>query len=173
MNFREQLVDSSKLIVTMVASNVGCNPEYYRQILSLVLREKMPLISRAGRVLNICTEKYPWLFLPHVDEVIREVQAGILLHSSILKIFAERNIELSEDQEGILVDAAFRWLSDNSQPVSVKVYCMEFLKSSALKEPGLTPELVSILKELIPGGTPGIKNRAGKIIRTLQKRGLL
>ena len=165
MSFKDQLVDSSKVIVDIVAANVGNNPVHYEEILDLVLNEPMPMSSRAGRVLNLCTENEPTLFQPYVNTVINEIKKGKEVHRCILKIFAELQIMLSKHQEGILVNACFEWLADESQSIAAKVYCMDILARFAEKEPGIIPELIAVLQGLLPHGSTGTKNRASKIIR--------
>ncbi len=167
MGIREQLVDSSKLIGNMVAENVGKNPESYQEILDMVLYEPMPMSSRAGRVLNTCTENEPSLFQPHVGRIINEIRKGREVHRCILKIFAEMQAVLNSNQEGILVNACFEWLADESKSIATKVYCMEILARFAEKEPAIVPELITILEELMPNASVGTKNRALKIIRRL------
>ena len=167
MSIRDQLVDSSKIIGDMVAANISNHPEYYKEILELVLYEPMPMSSRAGRVLNLCTENNPVLFHPYVGTVISEIQKRKKVHRCILKIFAELQIQLSAKQEGILVNACFEWLADENQSIATKVYCMEILARFAEKEPGIIPELIAQLEELMPHGSTGTKNRALKIIKKL------
>ncbi len=169
MSFKDQLVDSSKIIGDMVAENVGRNPDHYKEILDLVLFEPMPMSSRAGRVLNLCTENEPALFQPHVTTVINEIRKGKEPHRAILKIFAELQVRLNRNQEGVLVNACFEWLADESQSIATKVYCMEILARFAEKEPGIIPELIAQLEELLPDGSVGTKNRALKIIRRLTR----
>ena len=170
MNFKDQLIDSSRFVGDLVAGNVGYDPQHYAEILELVLHENMPISSRAGRVLNICTENNPSLFSPHIQTVIDEIKKGRELHRSLLKVFAEIPYDLDEEQEGVLVDACFKWLSDDSTSVAVKIYCMGILSMSAIKEPDLIPELISVLEDIIPYGTPGIKNKAGRTIKQLKKQ---
>ncbi len=167
MNFRDQLVDSSKMIGDIVIRNVGCHPDYYKQILELVLYEPMPMSSRAGRVLNVCTENYPYLFQPHVKDVLNHLKKKKELHRCILKIFAEIPVHLDKNQEGILINSCFDWLADDSQSIATKAYCMDILANFAEKEPEIIPELISILKELLPAGSPGIISRASRIIKKL------
>ncbi len=168
MNFREQLVDSSRLVGNIVAEKVGENPEHYKQILDIVLTDEIPMSSRAGRVLDFCTIKNPGLITPHIARIFNQIKKGQCLHRSVLKIFSELPVTFTEEQEGMLVDACFKWLADDSQAVAIKVYCMEILGKFAQKEPGIIPELVSILEEQIPTGTAGIKSRSRKIIRKLR-----
>lgn len=172
MNFKAQLVDSSKLVGDLVAETVGNNPFYYKEILELVLHEAMPISSRAGRVLYLCTENNPSLFQSHISMVVEEIRKGKEIHRSILKIFAEMHLFLTHHQEGILMNACFDWLADDSQSIAVKVYCMEILARFAEKEPGIVPELIAILEKLIPGASAGTKNRAARIIRRLARKPL-
>ncbi|MBN2611705.1 MAG: hypothetical protein JXB00_09130 [Bacteroidales bacterium] len=167
MSFKEQLADSSKIIGELVAANVGCNADYYREILELVLNEPMPMSSRAGRVLDICTDKCPGLFKTHVHKVINHIKKRQEIHRCILKIFAEKMVQLNTNQEGILVDACFSWLADDKQPVAIKAYCMDILERFARKEPEIIPELTGLLDDAGRTGSPGIKNKVSKIMKRL------
>lgn len=169
MSIKDQLVDSSKLICDMVAENVGTNPNHYKEILDLVLYETMPMCSRAGRVLNMCTENEPSLFQPHVSTVINEIRKGKEIHRCIIKIFAETQVVLNRNQEGILMNACFEWLADESKSIATKAYCMDVLVKFAEKEPDIIPEFIALLEELLPEGSAGIRARALKIIRRLTR----
>ena len=168
MNFKEQLADSSKKIGDLVVQNVGCNPDYYNEILELVLHESMPMSSRAGRVLNVCTENYPYLFQPHVNDIIVHLKKKKELHRCILKIFAEIPVQMNESEEGILLNFCFDWLADNSKSIATKAYCMDILAHFAEKEPEIIPELLSLLYVIRSEGSAGLQNRAIKIIRKLR-----
>lgn len=171
MDLREQFVDSSKLIGDMVAKNVLKDPQLYKQIVEMVLFEPMPMSSRAGRVLNICTDESPALFVPYIDTVIKQIKNEKEIHRCILKVFAEVSLELNEQQEGILIDYCFNLLSDESQSVANKIYSMGILEKFAEKEPGIIPELLCVLEEVILLGTAGVKSRGVKLIKKLRKSG--
>lgn len=170
MNLKDQLVDSSKIIGEIVAKNVGEDNALYKQILDLVLYEPMPMSSRAGRVLNICTENKPSLFVSYIDIVINHIKKNKDVHRCILKIFAEIPYSLNEKQEGIMVDFCFNILGDESQSIANKIYAMEILEKFAMKEPGLIPELVGLLEENLQYGSTGVKNRAGRTLRRLKRK---
>lgn len=168
MNFKEQLVDSGKLIGELVAANVGNNPEHYKKILEMTLYEKMPMQSRAGRVLNICTKKYPYLFIPYIDLVLEHAKDGNVLHRSFLKLFAEVNVPLNREQEGLLLDICFTWLDIETLETAQVIFCFSILFKIVKKESDLAPELIAVIKRKMPNGTAGVKNRGGRILKALR-----
>ena len=172
MNFKEQLVDSGRKLGEMVAKNVGRNPDYYLEILKLGLYEDIPMSSRAGRVLNICTHRDNRLFQQNLDLVFKVLEEKCILHRSILKIFAEENIQLNEEQEGILLNNCFSWIESKEQSVAVKIFSMDILSKFAQKEPDIIPELLSVVETQIPVGSKGVKHKAKKLIRQYQKHRL-
>jgi hypothetical protein len=169
MDLKEQLVDSGKIVGNIVADQIGDNPFYYKQIVRMTLYEPMPMQSRAGRVLNIVTEKYPYLFLPYVDEILAFAQKGHVLHRCILKVFAEVPLPLNEDQEGILLDLCFGWLENRELEIAPVVFCFTILHNIVKKEPDLAPELAETIRQYMPHATPGIQNRGGRILKALSK----
>jgi len=169
MNFKEQLVDSGRIVGEMVAANVGNNPEYYKQIVDMTLYEKMPMQSRAGRVLYLCAEKYPYLFPPHIDRVLEHAQKGNILHRAFLYIFAEMDLPMTEDQEGILLDLSFQWLNERELEVAHIIFCFTYIFKIVKKEPELAPELAETIKRIIPHSTAGVKNRGGRILMEMKK----
>ncbi|MFO7655482.1 MAG: hypothetical protein R6W78_00275 [Bacteroidales bacterium] len=167
MNFKEQLADSSMIIGEMVAASVGCNAGYYSEILDLVLNEPMPMSSRAGRVLNICTSNCTGIFKPHVPKVINHIRKRGNIHRCILKILADQYFDLTTSQEGVLVDACFNWLADERQAVAIKAYSMDILERFAMKEPEIIPELTGLLEDASRRGSSGIRNKASKMMKRL------
>ena len=167
MNFKEQLVDSSKMLMELVAQNVGCNVNYYNEVMSIALNEPTPFSSRAGRVVYICTLNYPYLFQPHVKTVISYLKKHKGLQHSILKIFAEIPVKLTEAEEGILINTCFELLADDNQTIAAKAYSMDILGNFGKKEPEIIPELISLCDELYFSASAGIKSRIMKIRKKL------
>lgn len=169
MNLKAQLVDSGRIVGEMVALNVGNNPELFKQIVDMTLYEKRPMQSRAGRVLDLCTIKYPYLFLPHIDRILEFGQQGNILHRSILYVFAETDIQLTEDQEGILLDLCFVWLEKEQLEVAHIIFCFTILFRIVKNIPELAPELAEAIKRIIQTGSAGVKNRGERILKELKK----
>lgn len=173
MNFKEQLVDSGKIVGEIVASNVGNNPEYYKQILDMTLFEKMPMQSRAGRVLSICTLKYPYLFEPHIDRVLKFALEDNGFHRNVFWVFAEVDIKLTEEQEGILLDLCFEWLNNKQLEIAPTVFCFTIIFKIVKKIPELGPELAEVIKSILPTASAGVKNRGLRIIKAMKKMGAI
>ena len=169
MNIKEKLVDSSRIIGDMVAEYVGENKDRFYEIVKLTLYEEKPMASRAGRVLDLCTEKYPYLILPHLDEIFKHIKEGKILHRSILKVFAEEDITLDEEKDGLLLDSCIEWLLMSGQEVAVQIFCMSILLKFGKKEPELINEIIEVIENILPEGSAGVKNRGIRTIKELQK----
>ena len=173
MNFKEQMVDSGRIVGEMVAMNVGNNPEYFAQILDMVLHESMPMQSRAGRVFCLVSIKYPYLVKPHIDRILEHAQKGNVLHRSILQVFTEVKLDMNEDQEGILLDLCFDWLANKPLEVAHIIYCFNILFNFVKQVPELGPELADAIRSIIPHSSVDVKNRGQKILTAMQKMGAI
>jgi hypothetical protein len=111
--------------------------------------------------------------LPHIDRIIEHAQKGNILHRCFLWVFSELNIPLTEDQEGILLDLCFEWLTNKQQEVAIIIFCFTYIFKIVKKEPDLGNELAEVIRNIIPDGSAGVKNRGGKILAELKKMGAI
>jgi len=169
VDFRQILCDSSKKIAEIAASCVLDEPERIRQVTEIMLADEYPYSHRAARVLEICSVQFPELFDKQQNNIIPALHKvrseGII--RGILKIAADCPVKLSKKNRGILLGLCFDWLSDISQPVSIRVHSMQFLYNISVHEKDIRDELISILEAGYADGSAGFRSRADKILRKL------
>lgn len=167
LSIKDQLVDSSKIVIELVAAGIGNDAKLLEETIYVAYNEKPPVSSRAARVVQLCAEKNPELFLPYLDTIIFNMPEQEGTRRSFLKILADIPYDFTEDQKGMLADRCFEWFQSNNQPVAIKAYSMQLLVKIAESEPDLKPELISVIKEQIPRSSAGIVAQGNKILKKL------
>lgn len=167
LNIKEQLVDSSRIVIELVAAGIGNDTLLLSEAMDIAFREKPPVSTRAARVVQLCAEKNPEMLIPNLDTIIFNMPEQEGTRRSFLKILADIPYEFTEEQKGVLVDRCFEWFQSNNQPVAIKAYCMQLLAKIAESEPDLKPELISVIKEQIPRSSAGIMAQGSKILKKL------
>lgn len=155
-------IDSSRLTVDIAAEAVGNDPERFRAVLDMCFERPYPVSMRAARVVQFCCEKFPELIYPYLEESFEKMLKSDVegVKRGFLKIYAE-NINLKKFRDpGLLISFCFEWIADPEQPISVRVYAMDFLCKYTEIEPDLNNELAGILESLIYDGSAAIRSRA-------------
>jgi hypothetical protein len=169
MNFRETLVDSSRKLADIVVNEVGNNQNKFNALADVMMEDEYPVSMRAARALSLCTEKYPQLILPLLDDMLRKMEnmktEGV--KRAVLKILASRKIELNEDQEGILFDRCVHYMNSSSEAIAIKVYSMDIACHISNSYPELKPELRTIFNAMLDDERAGIRARARKMLKTI------
>lgn len=143
-NFNKILGDSLRITSEIAAEAVGDNPKYFKELINLSLQEKAPLNWRAARVVLLCIEDYPKLFIPYVNEIaklfitfktdgLKRAYAHIL--SKYIKL-------IDEDYLSEIIDVCFNYMLSN-QKIAVKYNCMKLLFETSKIFPDLKAELKS------------------------------
>jgi hypothetical protein len=83
-----------------------------------------------------------------------------------------QDIELGEEDMGVLLDLCFNWLLDKKVDVAIRVHAMQIIYDYSVKEPDLQPELKAILLEEMEYGTAGFRGRAKKILSKIEKKAI-
>ena len=167
LSIKEQLVDSSRIVIELVAAGIGNDTGLLSETMDIAFREKPPVSSRAARVVQLCAGRNPELLLPYLDIIIFNMPEQEGTRRSFLKILADIPYNFTEEQKGVLANCCFDWFQSNNQPVAIKAYCMQLLAKIAESEPDLKPELISVIKEQIPRSSAGIVAQGSKILKKL------
>jgi uncharacterized protein (UPF0262 family) len=77
--------------------------------------------------------------------------------------------DIPEEIEGKLFDIAIRFLQDSEQPIAVKVFSMTAAHRVVERYPDLANELYEAIRQCMPHGSAGLKNRGNKTLKMLEK----
>lgn len=149
-DYESKLFDSSRNLADMLMNDIGADPEKFSQMFALAMRDTYPLSMRAARVMQLCTEKYPSLLLPHVDTVIQALPLLKVegVRRSYLRMLNDVVKQIDEEQIGLVTDMCFRWIKDMKQAIAVRVYSLDMLVQVIGLFPDLRFELIEILETL-------------------------
>ena len=146
----------------------GRSAEHFRSLLKLSLHEKDPFAWRAAWILDGSDEKYPGMAVPHLHEIVRRLpgirSTGVI--RSLLRMLSR--YEIPEEDQGMLVELCFGYMTSELYPVAIKVYAMQIIYNHVLLYPELKGELRTVIEDQITHNSAGFKSRGMRIIRNLE-----
>ncbi len=172
MDIHQQLLKRhSKENTRRITEYIGSDPERYAILMQIFNGEDWVAVQRGAWVVSEVGMKYPELLIPHLDDLISAIEAPP--HPAIarngLKVIAETNIPLTEDQEGRVVQLSFELLADPKTPVAIHVYAMQCIANLLPVYPDLAIELKTLIEEGMEHGSPGYLSRGRKILKQIAK----
>lgn len=170
MNLSVELMrEHSKSHATKIANYVLKNNQF-DDLMDIFFNSNYRLNQRSAYVMNICYEKQHKIIQPYIKKLVEN------LHQSGLHDAVKRNtvrilqfIQLPDNLIGEVADICFKYLISKDEPIAVKAFSMRVLANICKTYPELKNELIPIIEDMIPHGSPGIKNRGKKILKELQK----
>ena len=165
-----QLSDSSRMLADLTANMVYTEPSLIKSLLEVSWHDTEPWSQSASRVVSICCCRFPELLKPYVSITIKKLNQvkseGV--RRNILKIFCEKNIQLSQKDLSYLLNNCFDYLM-GPYSIAVKVYSMDIIYKLSRKMPEIQRELCAIIENQLPDASFGIKSRGEKILKKVMK----
>ncbi len=78
--------------------------------------------------------------------------------------------DIPEDRQGELLQYTSEVLTCSDSSVACLIYSMDIFFKLSVNEPDLLYELRLMLEQIIPNGSPGVKNKSRRFIKTINKR---
>lgn len=171
MNIESKLVDSSRNLIDFVVAEINGNKALFDEALEIAFTGKKQIAPRAARVVCFCVEQKPELIHNRIDDLVENTinQKNKSVVMNFLKVFTFNILPKNEESLGKLVNYSFERLLDKEETAAITVYAMEILYLVTLSEPDLKSELIAVIEDRIPHGSPGIKYRGKKTIKRLKK----
>lgn len=69
-----------------------------------------------------------------------------------------------------VLDSCFKFLNNRAESIAVRVYSMSILYKISFIEPDILSELEASIELNLPDASPGIKNKANKLLLEIRKR---
>ena len=108
---------------------------------------------------------------PHINRIITALPGfqNDGLKRNMLRLLSKHTNDLTEEQNGILLDVCLKYLMDSDEKPAIKVYSMDILYDISNKYPDLKKELISCIENKISAASAGIKSRSKKMLKKLHK----
>jgi hypothetical protein len=164
------LGDSSRITMDQNAALAVKNPRMIRDLLDLVYLQKDKFSPRAARVIYFTSKLSPNLIDHYMVEIIMFLPKvkNSSIKMNLCNLLWQFDLRKFEEHLGVIVDLCFKWLSDPSETVAIKVYCMEILYKISLFIPDLRDELASTIEDQVLKGSMGVKCRGGEVLKRMQ-----
>ena len=165
------LAGNSRFNVDLVAAHIGSDELLFGELIELIHNGEPPIPQRAAWIMTAVTDNYPWLILPHLGQILKNINA--YSHPGIIRCILRQlsMIDFPEELSGKIFDLCYNFLNDQKQPVAIRVHAMQILYNISEKEPDLKNELILIFEDLCASETSmGIKSRVRKLLGKLNKR---
>ena len=153
----------------MLAKEIGENQERFDELIAIMLSADPLTAPRAAWVASHCANMHPWLVTKHLIHLIQNLQNPV--HDAIKRntLRMVRYMEIPEDMMGLTTDVCFKFMDSEKEPIAVKVYAMDVLFRIIEKFPEMKEELKITIKDQLPFGSAGFRNRGAKILKMLDK----
>ncbi|MBL4624700.1 MAG: hypothetical protein JKY42_06130, partial [Flavobacteriales bacterium] len=127
------------------------------------------IAQRSAWALMHCAVNDYNLVYPYLDKMVDMLNedAHDAVKRNTLRILGE--IEIPEHLLGILTRKCFAYLQSEMEPIATRVFAMTVLLNITKKEPDLKNELKMVIEGILPYGSAGIKSRAKKTLKELEK----
>ena len=170
MNIRQQLLKKhSRANADLVESYVGSTPGAIIELMACFLGEETTVAQRAAQVVGNLGRHQPESLMPWWDEMIEAAQNPVhdAIRRNVARYFSELKVELPGKLEKKAVQSFTRWSVDESTPVAVAVFAMQFIADRCQKYPQNANSIAKTIKSRIETASPGFQNRGKKILKQM------
>jgi predicted transcriptional regulator len=165
------LSEMSKANTLFARNLVLADTDLFKPLFNMVLRDEEPLSRRAIWIMDYVVEAQPDLLsktyiIKLIDNLNNYSHEALIRHS--LRIIARYKIP--ESHQGQLLNSCFDYLIDPKTSIASKAWSMDILYKFSEEEPDLKQELIMAIEINLEHASPGIKNKASKMLKKLKKQ---
>lgn len=172
MNIPKQLLTAhSRANADLVLQYVLAEEVRVPELMGAFLSTEYRVVQRAAMVVgHLGRERPDWLQPYHACMIATaEAYPHPSVPRNVLRYFSELPLaDVAEEDQGPLLDLAFRLTESQTEPVAIRVFAMTVVANFCKIHPELKDELRGIIELTIAEGTtPGFRSRGGRILREL------
>lgn len=151
-----------------VAAWVVTDVDRFAELMKIYLSGDKRDAQLAAGALFCVVETHPQMITPWLPKIVKRMdQKGI--HPAVRRVGVStlQHVDIPRALQGRVVNACFRYLSDPSEPIAIRVFSMTVIARIAELEPGLIPELRQTIEASLPYGTGAFRARARMVLERL------
>lgn len=162
--------EHSRVHADLISDIVIRDKSLLPELLELVYLNEEPVSRRASWPVRIISEQKPEFFHPYIDSVINNLLKikSVPIQRAFLGLLI--NVEIPENHHGDLLQYTSEILINRGSPVAHLIYSADIFYKLSVNEPDLLKELLIMLMELMPYGTPGVKSKCRRISNLIHKK---
>jgi len=165
---REISGELSKYAAKRIVNLIGPDQERFNTLATLMLGDDEFLANRAAFYVRHCVDAHPFLLDPVINALIIKLNRSATdpVKRCITGLLQKASIP--EQHEGFIAEKCFEYLNSTGETIAVKVYSMSILYKFVKKYPALKLELEIAIRDQLPYGSAGFRNRGKKILAALK-----
>ena len=172
MNYAKQLlITHSRANADLVLNHVLKDKKRVAALMEAFLECEYRVVQRSAMVVgDLGREKPNWLKPWHARMIAAADPAPHpSVSRNVMRYFSELPLSsINEENQGPLLDLAFRLAEDQTEAVAIRVYSISMVFNFCALYPELKDELRGIIELTIAEGTtPGFRSRGSKILQLL------
>lgn len=153
-----------------IVKYVGNNPKRFAELVEVYLKGPYRITQRSAWPLSYCIQLHPELIKPHLKRILMFAKKpGV--HDAVKRntVRLLQFIVVPKSAQGLVADLCFTFLQDTKEPVAVRVFAMTVLVNLSKTLPELKNELIPIIEDQMPYGTPAFISRGRKALKELKR----
>lgn len=172
MDVKEQLLlEHSKTNTQRIVNWVGQNVARFAEVMDFFLGQDYRLVQRSAWVVGEIALKEPMLMRPYASRLLAALENP--QHEAVqrngFRFVADTNFQFDEDEEGRLVDLAFKLIANPKVPVAIRVHAMQCIANICERYPELTEELNPFVQDGLEDEKPAMRARSKRVHKQLNK----
>jgi hypothetical protein len=174
MNYPNQLLkEHSRANADRVLNHVLEDQKRVAALMDAFLAGEYRVVQRSAMVVGDLGRRNPdWLQPWHARMITAADPAPHpSVSRNVMRYFSELPLSaIDEENQGPLLDLAFRLTEDQTEAVAIRVFAMTVVFNFCTLYPELKDELRGIIELTIAEGTtPGFRSRGGKMLKELNR----
>lgn len=166
MNIRSQLLyEHSKINAELIEKHIGSDQQKFDQLFELFIKNEEVVSQRAAYSMDHCLNHNPNFIFPHLHQLIENIglpcQHDAIYRSSFRIL---QFIDVPEHLQGTLFDLSLKFITNEKQAIAIRAFAMTTAYNIAKPYPELLIELVGFIEDFKNHGSPGLRNRACKLL---------
>ncbi len=168
----EVLKEHSKKQVLKIAAWIGNDEDRFRQFLHVFLNDEYRVVQRISWVLSVIAETHPKLVEKNIGRIVKkldEKDIHVAVKRNVVRVLQFLNIPVKHRAK--VFDHCINYIANPNETIAVRCFAMTVASKITKQYPNLLGELEQTITLLKKDSTPGLKARAKKVLKDLEKIG--
>ncbi len=130
-------------------------------------------MQRISWVLSVVAETYPMLVEKNLGRIVKRLDdkdIHVAVKRNVVRVMQFLNIPVKHRAR--VFDHCINYIADPKETIAVRCFAMTVASKIVKQYPELISELEQTINLLIKDSTPGLKARAKKVLKDLEKSGI-
>jgi hypothetical protein len=165
------LAEHSKENTLKIVAYIGNSKERFAQLMKLFLGKDYRTTQRAAWPLGIIGQQQPGLIQPYLSTLVTLLNNNNSQPSAVQRNITRilQTVPLPEAIHGKLMDACFKLVESIETPIAIKAFSLTILGRLAKEYPEIKNEIKLLIEANLEHASAGVKSRAEKVLRELNK----